>query len=178
MNVLDRLRLESALVRYDFWLEMRGVRGSRRRELRRELRANLTEATADVGATRALFGIGSPQQLAYAATEADPTRPTWSLAMVWASLTFAVLLVAMALTSLTILPTVDAADTRGEVSLSPFPWFGTTFTAEAGPGSFGAGVETPWPLLVLPLLVLVLGARPWLPLRRSHRATVAGGDRA
>ncbi|MFC7492054.1 MULTISPECIES: hypothetical protein [unclassified Knoellia] len=78
MKPVDRLRIESAVLRYDFWLEMRGVRGRRRRALRSELRANLLEATSDVGVTRALFGIGSPKQLAYAAQPADPSRPRWS----------------------------------------------------------------------------------------------------
>ena len=78
MTVQDRLRIENALLRYDFWLEMRGVAGFRRRALRRELRANLLAASEDVGTTRALFGIGSPKELAYAATEGDPTRPRWS----------------------------------------------------------------------------------------------------
>ena len=166
MTVLDRLRIENALLRYDFWLEMRGVRAARRRALRRELRGNLTEASADVGTTRALFGIGSPKELAYAATESDPTRPTWSQAMIWAGLAAAAIFLAMVLTGLTVLQTVDAAGAAGEVRVSPFPWFGTTFTAESGPGSVGAGVETPWPLLVVPALVLVVGSRPWRLLRR------------
>ena len=32
MTIIDRARIESAILRYDFWLEMRGVRGSRRRD--------------------------------------------------------------------------------------------------------------------------------------------------
>lgn len=170
MSVQDRLRIEHALLRYDVWLEMRGVRGSRRRELRRELRANLAEASADVGTTRALFGIGSPKELAYAATETDPSRPTWSQALVWAGLAAAAVFLAMVLTSLTVLQTVDASGATGEVRVSPFPWVGTTFTAEVGSSSFATGVQTPWPLLAVPLLVLLVGARPWRLLRRRQRA--------
>lgn len=170
MTVLDRLRIESALFRYDFWLEMRGVRASRRRELRRELRANLSEASTDVGTTRALFGIGSPKQLAYAATGTDPSRPTWSQAAIWAGLTAAALFLAMVLTSLTVLQTVDASGVADEVRVSPFPWFGTTFTAEVGSSSFASGVETPWPLLVVPVLVFLLGSRPWRLLRSRQQA--------
>src|SRR5699024_11186186 len=73
MRTTDRIRLEHAVQRYDFWLDMRGVSMRRRRELRRELRTNLAEATADVGMTRAIFGIGSPKELAHAATENDPS---------------------------------------------------------------------------------------------------------
>lgn len=75
MRIYDRLRIEATVLRYDYWLEMRGVRGRDRRDLRGELRANLHEASADVGTTRALFGIGSPKQLAHAAPDVHPSRP-------------------------------------------------------------------------------------------------------
>ena len=53
MSLIDRFRRENAVQQYDFWLDLRAVPMRRRRELRRELRANLTEASADVGMTRA-----------------------------------------------------------------------------------------------------------------------------
>lgn len=173
MNAIDRLRLESAIVRYDFWLEMRGVRGARRRDLRRELRANLTEASADVGVTRALFGIGSPKELAHAAIEFDPSRPRWSQGLVWAGATLAVLLLWMALTTLTILQSVEASGVAQPVEVSPFPWFGTTFSAQSSPGTFGVGVDGMWQLLVGPLLAFIVIAQPWRLLRRDQRTTVA-----
>lgn len=178
MNVIDRLRIEYAIARYDFWLELRGVRGRRRRELRRELRANLAEASADVGVTRSLFGIGSPKQLAYAATEGDASRPRWSLGAFWASATFAALLIWMALTTLTIVQTGDAARVSEPVPVSPFPWFGTTFTVESSPGALSAGVDAPWQLIVGPLLVFLLFAQPWRRLRRGQQATSATTHRA
>ncbi len=168
MNIVDRIRTEYAIQRYDFWLELRGVRGSRRRELRRELRANLAEAGAEVGVTRALFGIGSPKQLAYAAIEADASRPRWSLGAFWAIGTFALLLIWMALTTLTIMETAEAAGLTAPVDVQPFPWFGTTFTVESSPGAFGAAVQAPWQLLVGPLLVFLLVAQPWRLLRRPQ----------
>ncbi|MPZ64703.1 MAG: hypothetical protein GEU83_04020 [Pseudonocardiaceae bacterium] len=54
MTFLDRLRVENAVMVYDFWMDLRGVRGRRRRELRRELRTNLRDAAADVGMGTAL----------------------------------------------------------------------------------------------------------------------------
>lgn len=178
MNAVDRLRIETAIVRYDFWLEMRGVPRARRGDLRRELRDNLTEARADVGTTRALFGIGSPKELAYAAIEADPSHPRWSQGAFWASGTFAVLVLWMALTTLTIIQSVEAADVTEPVELSPFPWLGTTFTVESGPGTLGASVTLPWQLILGPLLVFLLVAQPWRLLRRGERATAASADRA
>lgn len=176
MNAIDRLKIETAIVRYDFWLEMRGVSGSRRRDLRRELRGNLTEASADVGTTRALFGIGSPKELAYAAIESDSSRPRWSQGAFWASGTLAVLVLWMALTTLTAIQTVEAANVTDPVELSPFPWLGTSFTVESGPGAFSASVNGPWQLVAGPLLVFVLVAQPWRLLRRKERATATTTD--
>jgi len=178
MKLVDRLRTEYAVQRYDFWLELRGVRSSRRRELRRELRTNLAEAAADVGVTSALFGIGSPQQLAYAATEADASRPRWSLGAFWAVGTFSVLMVWMALTSLTIVQTVESAGVTEAVDVQPFPWLGTTFTVESSPGALSAGVHAPWQLIVGPLLAFLLVAQPWRLLRSKDRSPAATADRA
>ena len=169
MNLIDRFRIETAILRYDFWLEMRGVRGRRRRDLRRELRANLTEARADVGTTRALFGIGSSKELAYAATDSDPSRPRWSQGALWASATLAVLVVWLLVTSLNIVRTIEAAGVTRSVDVSPFPWFGTTFTAQSSPGVLEASISPLWQLLAGPLLVFLLVAQPWRLLRRSIR---------
>ncbi|MFC7488418.1 hypothetical protein ACOCJ7_09035 [Knoellia sp. CPCC 206453] len=168
MKLFDRLRVEYAIIRYDFWLELRGVRGPRRRDLRRELRANLAEASADVGTTRALFGIGSPQQLAYAAQPADPSRPRWSLGLLCATGVFVLVFWGLLATLLTILQTVEAAHVTEAVEVRTFPWFGTTFTAQHTPGTIDAGFEFPWALLVLPLLTLLLVAQPWRQLRRPQ----------
>jgi hypothetical protein len=64
MSLLDRMWIGRAVVGYDFWLEARGVAGRRRRDLRRELRANLSEAALDVGAREAVRRVGSPRVLA------------------------------------------------------------------------------------------------------------------
>lgn len=173
MTIIDRARIESAILRYDFWLEMRGVRGSRRRDLRRELRANLAEASTDVGTTRALFGIGSPKELAFGATETDPTRPRWSQAAMAAAGVFTVVLFGCVLTAIAFTSGVEASGPTGrEVSGAVFPWFGVDYTAQVDPGrsySAGAGGIGGY-LLGLPLLTFVLVAQPWRLLRRGHRA--------
>lgn len=46
MRASDRLRVENAVFSYSFWLDLRGIAGRRRRDLRRELRANLQDAAA------------------------------------------------------------------------------------------------------------------------------------
>ena len=165
MNLVDRARIESAILRYDFWLEMRGVGGSRRRDLRRELRTNLTEAGAEVGTTRALFGIGSPRELAHAATDTDPTRPRWSQGLMWGAGALLVLMVWLTVTSLNLVQAVEAAGTTEPVDVSPFPWFGTTFTVRSAPGVLEASISPLWQLLAGPLLVFLLVAQPWRLLR-------------
>ncbi|KGN41096.1 hypothetical protein [Knoellia aerolata] len=177
MTVLDRLRIENAVLRYDFWLEMRGVRGSRRRELRRELRANLGAASADVGTTRALFGIGSPKGLAYAATDTNPSRPRWSQAAIWASVAFGLVAFACLFTAIAFTAGVEASGVTGRaVRGFVFPWFGVDFSArvEADGGGFstGAGGVGTW-FLGVPLLVFLLVAQPWRLLRRQQPAAAA-----
>lgn len=170
MNVVDRARVEYAVTRYDFWLDLRGTRGRDRKALRRELRDNLKAAVADAGITRALFGIGSPKQLAYDATPQAAGRPRWSMGALWAGLTFAGVLLALTWTAITFMQVVDASGTRGtQVSSSIFPWFGTTFQAELADsgGGFSFAVDNPIALLALPLLVFVLVSGPWRMLKRS-----------
>ncbi len=174
MRLLDRIRLESAVLRYDFWLELRGVGGRERRGLRHELRENLRSAAEDVGMERALFGIGSPKQLAWAAAGGDPTRPRWSLGAWWAAGTFGVLLLAMLGTALVVLETVRATGVVDQdVTVSVFPWLGSEFTASVGSdGGVAFGVDNAWWLLVLPLLVFLVVAFPWRRLRRRSAAGV------
>ena len=176
MNLVDRARIESAILRYDFWLEMRGVGGARRRDLRHELRTNLTDAQAEVGTTRALFGIGSPKELAHAATDPDPSRPRWSQGLMWAAGTLLVLLAWLAVTSLNLVRAVEATGTTQPVDVSPFPWFGTTFTVHSAPDVLEASIAPLWQLFAGPLLAFLLVAQPWRLLRRRRPALVAGGS--
>lgn len=178
MNVIDRVRIWHAVQRYDMWLELRGVRHRDRKVLRTELRTNLRDAAADIGTTRALFGIGSPRELAYAVTDVDPGRPRWYLGLLWAGLTFAATLSAVVWTSLVFLEGVLASGVTGrEVHGSVFPWVGARFTArnDAGAG-LSFGVENPWQVVAVPLVVFLLVAQPWRLLRRASAG--AGRSRA
>lgn len=179
MGIIDRLRIEDAVQRYDFWLELRGARGRQRRALRRELRANLRDAAADIGVTRALFNIGSPKELAYAMTPQAQSRPRWSLGALAASLAFAATAIGMLWTAAVYFEGVSDAGTVGrEVSSFVFPWFGSTFHAQVLADGEGLmmGITSPWALLVVPLLVFLVVARPWRALTgRSPRPTTVAG---
>jgi hypothetical protein len=79
MNILDRARILGATVSYDLWLDLAGVPGRRRRDLRRELGVNLGDATALVGSKNAVRGLGSTREMAAAANPPKLTRPRWTV---------------------------------------------------------------------------------------------------
>ncbi len=171
MTIIDRVRMENAVQRYDFWLDVRGVPMRRRRELRRELRSNLTEARADVGMTRALFGIGSPKQLAYETAPGDPSRPRWGQGALVAAAVFGAVVFACMYTATTFTAGVEASGVVGEtVRGFVFPWYGVEFSARVEPdrGGLATGARNvQYYFFGLPLLAFLLVAQPWRLLRRQ-----------
>lgn len=169
MRTVDRIRIEHAVQRYDFWLDMRGVAMRRRRELRRELRTNLAEASADVGMTRALFGIGSPKELAHAATESDPSRPRWGQGALAAALVLGVVVCTCMYTATVFAAGVEASGMTGEtVRGFVFPWYGVEFSARVEPGRGGlatGAANVQYYFIGLPLLTFLLVTQPWRLLR-------------
>lgn len=74
---VDRTRITLAVVRYDNWLGLQGVRRRRRRDLCEELRANVWDAATRGGARRALDAVGSLRVLAREAVGPHGPRPNW-----------------------------------------------------------------------------------------------------
>jgi hypothetical protein len=164
----DALRLEWALLRYDIWLDWHEVRSSRRRALRRELRANLAESAGDGGAVPAIRGLGSIRRLAAetAAGLADDGRPRWLSGIAAAIAAFALCLVLIMSAALVYLSAVADAGTEEPVSgwLVPFP--GADVTAEASERTFGVEVTSGWLPVAVALIVFVTVAKPWRLLGR------------
>jgi hypothetical protein len=76
LTITDRLRRWSYLQDVELWLDP--MPGRRRREVLRELRADLGEAAADVGMARAIDDLGGARTLARAYVDAEPVRrPSW-----------------------------------------------------------------------------------------------------
>jgi hypothetical protein len=181
MNVADRLRVERTVLSYDWWLDLRGANGRRRRELRRELRANLVDATQHVGSGAAVRSLGSTREMAAEALPPDRTRPRWAAGLQagLAALTATLLLELLA--ALTWLDGAEAADPDGRVTgpLTLFPGSSVEYTpVESGFSFFFA---PGWTALAVGLLVLVVVARPWRLARRSPRPrsrTQAGSSQA
>ena len=86
-----KARREFLMASYDFWLDYYGTPGRQRRELRRELRANLDESTAERGWEAARDGLGPVRLLARESADSvrDPHRPSWNTGAVLAGLAFA-----------------------------------------------------------------------------------------
>jgi hypothetical protein len=170
MNVVDRVRIERAVLSYDFWLDLRGTPWRRRRDLRAELRSNLREATARSGSRAAVSALGSTRLMAAEASIADPTRPRWT-AGIQAGVTAqaAALLVALLAGMAWADGVLDAAPdhpVRGSVTLLPGSSMEYTPSADGFVVSTGVG----WLPFALGILIFVLVARPWRALSR-HRVS-------
>ena len=181
MNVLDRARLEVAVQRYDWWLALRGAPGRRRRELRRELRANLADAAAGQGSRAAVSALGSTRTMAAEALPVDLTNPRWSAGAAAGAVAVAAVLLVELWAALGWLDGVVAAGpSRGAGpvagSLTLFPGSSLEY-ARAGSG-FSLAFEPGWLCLVAGLLGFLAVARPWRALRGralpSGRTVVQG----
>lgn len=167
MNVLDRIRIERAVLAYDWWLDLRGAPWRRRRDLRSELRANLRDATAHTGARHAVAALGSTRQMAAEAHTDDPTRPRWAVGIYCG---FAALMLTVLVALLAGLAWADGvmnADpsepVRGSVTLLP----GSSMEYAPLENGFTVSSSVGWLPVVVGLLAFVLVARPWRAVRRT-----------
>ncbi len=173
MNILDRARISWAVARYDFWMDVRGVPGRTRKDLRRELSANLQDAAASHGARSAILALGSPRTMAHSVAEAHAHAVRWAFGAYTALATFVLLQLSWVFSVIGFLDGVEASGVRGRaVTGSPSPWGGEATAA------FGAGGESiqisavmPLSIAVIALVVFVVTAQPWRPLthRRADR---------
>jgi len=163
----DRLRISTTLVRYDLWLELRGVDRRRRRDLREELRANLHDAAAEVGASAAVAGLGSLRSMSAEAAEPLATRPRWSVGFAVAAAVF------LAVTVIELIATaawMSAADASGvdrlQGALPLFP--GSQASWERTGDGLAVGLEPGWLVVVAMVVGFVAAGRPWLRRRPTH----------
>jgi len=166
MNVLDRVRLEAAVQRYDWWLSLRGAPGRRRRELRRELRANLADAAAAQGPRAAVAGLGSTRAMAAEALPVERTGARWGAGTSAAAVAVAAVLLLELWTALGWLDGASAAAGGAghvEGSLTLFPASRLEYVEDAS--GLSLAFEPGWLCLVAGLLVLLAVARPWRALR-------------
>ena len=168
MNILDHARIVGATLSYDLWLDLAGVPGRRRRDLRRELRANLGAATALVGSRDAVRGLGSTREMAEAAGIADPTRPRWTVGFTVGISLLGLSLLAEMLAALSWADGAMAATPESRVTgaMTFFP--GSSLTYSPSASGFSLSVDVGWACLAVGFIAFVLAARPWRLL--THRA--------
>lgn len=164
MNLAQALRIRWAVARYDFWLDLHGVRRRDRRMLRTELRGNLTDAAAHVGAGPALARVGSLRRLA-AETSVAGRRSAWAAGAVVASFVFAAVILTFFAAALYFVEGAVDAGAEQPVTSWLFPFVGSSVEVH-DQGTAGLAVNmSPGPLVVLVPLVAV--SRPWRALRRT-----------
>ena len=169
-SLASRWRRSWYLERVELWLDSMPRR--RRRAVLAELRANLDEATADVGLEAALAGLGSPRQLAsqYLDTEPQP-RPHWNQGAIAASLVlggwlYATLFYAVGM--------IDALDSTGVTTPARGSFLGTRVEAVSNATELSAAFTgVPWLPLVLMLLTFLLVGRAWRALPRRSAPAVS-----
>ncbi len=164
VSTVDKARIAFAGFRYDFWLDLRSVPRRRRRELRSELKSNLTDAALHVGIGPALGSLGSLRGLAAETTRDGQLRSRWTAGWTVAVTTLVVLFFAFLV--LTLYWTEGALDAGATepVRSSLFPFFGSTI--ELDPSNDGLAWSTePGPMpFVVAVAVGLLVAKPWRSL--------------
>ncbi|MEL4504037.1 hypothetical protein AAEX63_04635 [Luteococcus sp. H138] len=159
------IRSEWLDTRYDFWLDFYGAPWKARRQLRRELKANLAEASAEVGWERARDGLGSIRLLAKQSADAvrDPRRPAWNSGAVAAMLAFALICLLSLFASAAFIDGAMAAGLNGRtvsdrITLLP----GVEATAMDRDDNFQLQTRiSPWLLFGLPAVCFLLASRIW-----------------
>jgi hypothetical protein len=160
LSVADRLRLERFLLRFSW--AMQDYPRKEYLRIRRELRAEVRAAAADVGMRQALADLGHPVTLGerYIA-ELGRRLPRWTSGIVAGGLAVGVLVYLFAAYAV---GTLDTLEALGGGSLTRYP-FGTetVFTFTEDEISVLSGVSWQWAVLYLgaAAVAFVVGSRLW-----------------
>jgi hypothetical protein len=168
LGLRDRWRISATLVRYEFWLELREVQRRRRRDLIEELRANLHDATAQVGSRHAVKALGSLRRMSAETAETARTQPRWSTGFAAGSAMFVGLFL---LELMTTFAWISGAEASGADSAQGgLPFFpGSRASWNAVDSGFSMELELGWLTFAAAVLAFVVAARPWLRLSRRSQ---------
>jgi hypothetical protein len=171
-GIADRIRLELLVQRLDYHLS--DLPGARRRQIRREIRANTRAAAADVGARQALANLGHPRVLAagYLAAEGRPL-PQFRKGAWWAAAALALYIFAAMIFATGFVDGADAASDLDRRLTTSF--LGASVEATPGEPSFAVTFNPT--ALIVPAVVFLLASRAWraLPPVRRRLAARPGG---
>lgn len=173
MNTLDRIRIEWALTRFSFYLDIRFIARKRRKELKGELRANLNEAQADQGMREALVGLGSIWVLAAQYRSEGTDRPRWAFGFTVALSIFAAGTILAMLAALNWADGALALDSGAMVEGGLFPFPGSQVSVVDSGSGLSVAFALGWLPPALAAVGFVLAAKPW-----RIRAWVSGAATA
>lgn len=182
MTILDSIRIHRTSLVLDYWMDVEGVPTRGRAQRRADLRANLTEASEQVGFPTARRRLGSLRELARAAAGDTTRRPRWVVGT-YAALT--VLIVVAWVTLLGATAWIDGALAAGvpgrRIEGHPFflPWI-TAYVDNSGPdprpsvATLGFTGNL-WAIIAPTLVAFLLGSRIWrlVTQRRKRQAVTA-----
>ena len=163
LNTTDRLRIEVAVHRVDYWLEARVPR-ARRRQIRDELRTNLVDAAAEVGGEEAVRQLGDLHTLANSYLEVYRGRWDFRAGSWFAFITYAAIQVLSLVISFAFSAGVLASGGHA-AGYSLWSWFGP-FSGSASSHSLEVTLGSP-ALVLMTSLAFVVGSS----YRRWMRAT-------
>ena len=175
---IDRLRIERLVWMLD--QQIYDLPRARRIATRREVRANLLEASADVGTTEALRRLGGSRGLAeqYLVAEfGDQPRPSWIGAIYAAGLTPLLLNYLLSEVTNGFTDGVRAAHGNGTFAFEgvAFLQHALTVTVTGPDVTLSGGSWTPWTYAIW-LLIVILAGRLWRLRRRSSQVRAGATD--
>ncbi|MFD0039966.1 hypothetical protein ACFVIZ_20310 [Streptomyces anulatus] len=175
LNLADRLRIERAVWTLDSHLDNLPLRSKRAK--RRETRANLHAAAADVGTAEAIRGLGDLRSLAagYLAAEYGEhgPRPSYTMGAVWLIMVHVIAGLLAVAGKAAFTAGVRAAEPR---ATGDFHWPGVRYvineaTITLRDGATGATAGGSWTPLVylLSVIAFVVGGQLWRLLPQWRR---------
>lgn len=173
LSIVDQARIQWAVTRFDFWLDMSSVPGKQRRALRRELKSNLRDAADDVGVTAAFANVGPLRALAAETTSDGQLRSRWRAGFSAALTSLATLLLGFLFISLYYTEGVLDSGVIDPVESSLFPYIGSNVTIDPSGGGLAMSLEPGFLPLAGAALVFMLVAKPWRALTRRSASTDA-----
>jgi|GEM_PF-5822657 len=166
MNILDKLRREIAISRYNFWLELYNVGLRRRRSLRKDLRSNLTEASTDLGTKQAIANLGSIRHLAKDVAEGEAPRIPWMAGISWGFTALGASIIALFILAANYTNGVTDSGVSEPVTGSIFPFWGSEIMIESNT-NLSTEVSSGFVPFTLAIIVFILVTRPWRLLFRG-----------
>lgn len=151
LGLRDRARI--AWTVWNMHLQLADLPGRRRREIVRELRANLRAAAGEFGGREAVARLGSRKELANGYLAAAGPRSRWKIGLAWIAVTWSTWVLLLVLLEIGFMVGVDAAAPAGDHSYSwRAPWLlgfgGEADVADGQLLGLGLEVRAPGPLVV------------------------------